>query len=292
MYPSRYMAGLRSLLTLPARRDSVVSKMFSFLPPIVVIALLSASPALAQVKQTGECEAGDQRACAALARMPNAAMDVRLAAVRKITDQAVLAEFATTSPVREIRLAAIRGLIDQDALTNLARQAKGAVERGAAVERLKDQRTLADIARKDPSRWVRQRAANCLTDEGQIAALVAENRRELLPTLTAGGGIRHVTVDGKQVKETLLGVTTLLPGRHTVTADFVVKENVTWEPGSVNSVTFDARLGASYVLEAEPGIVTWTYLSPQTRVGRGTWTLVVREVVSSGPDLLPQFLKR
>jgi hypothetical protein len=266
--------------------------MFRSLAPIVVIAILSAPPAHAQAKQTGACEAGDQHACAALARTATAAMEVRLAAVRRLTDQAVLAELATTSPVRNIRLAAIRGLIDQDALTALARHAKGAVERGAAVERVKDQQAVADIARRDLSKWVRLHAASCLTDERQIAALVGENRKELLPTLTAGGGIRHVTVDGKDVKETLLGVTTLLPGRHTVTADFVVKENVSWEAGSVNSATLDARLGTSYVLQAEPGIVTWTFLSPQTRRGRGTWTLVVREEVSSGPDLLPQLLKR
>jgi hypothetical protein len=265
--------------------------MSRLLATVVVLAVL-ASPVLAQTRQSGACEAGDQRACEALARRSDASIEVRLAAVRRITDQAVLAELATASPVRDIRLAAIRGLIDQDALTGLARQAKGAVERGAAVERLKDQQTLADIARRDPSKWVRLHAASCLTDERQIAALVGENRKELLPTLTAGGGIRHVTVDGKDVKETLLGVTTLMPGRHTLTADFVVKENVTWEAGSVNSVTLDARLGASYVLEAEPGIVTWTFLSPQTRRGRGTWTLVVREELSSGPDLLPQFLKR
>ena len=219
-------------------------------------------------------------------------MDVRLAAVRKLTDQAVLAELAAGGQVREIRLAAIRGLIDQDALIGLARHAKGATERGAAIERVKDQTVLADIARHDSSKWVRLRAANCLTDEKEIATLVNENRREALPTLTAGAGIRHVTVDGKEVKETLLGVTTLLPGRHTITADFTVLENVTWGPGSVNSVTLDARLGASYVLEAETGIVTWTYLSPQTKRGSGTWTLVVKEEVSTGPDLLPQILKR
>lgn len=266
--------------------------MSRLLSPIVLIALLSAPQAFAQAKQSGECEAGDQRACSALARMPTADIEVRLAAVRRITDQAVLVDLATTSTVRDIRLAAIRGLIDQDAVADLARHAKGAIERGVAVERLKDQKALADIARRDTSKWVRQRAANRLTDEQLIAALVSENRKELLPTLTAGGGIRHVTVDGKDVKETLLGVTTLLPGRHTVTADFIVKENVTWEAGSVKSVTLDARLGASYVLEAEVGIVTWTYLSPQTRRGRGTWTLVVQEELSPGPDLLPQFLKR
>lgn len=263
-----------------------------FLTPVVIVLALSASSALAQTKQTAECQTGDQQACAQLARLPSASLEVRLAAVRKLTDQALLADLAGTSTVRDIRLAAIRGLIDQDALTDIARHAKGAVERGAAVERLQNQDVLANIARTDPSKWVRRRAANCLTDERQIARLIAEGRKDLLPTLTVGAGISHVTVDGKDVKETLLGITTVLPGRHTVTANFVVKENVTWEGGSERSVVFDARLGASYVLEAEVGIITWTYLAPQTRRGRGAWKLVVREEVSSGPNLLPQFLRR
>jgi hypothetical protein len=280
------------LLTLPARRDSVVSAMSRVLVPILLVLALSASPAPAQTKQGDECAAGDQHACAALARTTSASMDLRLGAVRRITDQALLTDFANTSPVREIRLAAIRGLIDQNVLTDLARHAKGAVERGTAAERLQNQETLADIARHDPSKWVRQHAAYCLTDETQIARLVAEGRRELLPTLVAGGGIRHVKVDGKEVRESLIGVTSILPGRHTIAADFAVTENVTWDEGSVNSTTLDARLGATYVIEAEVGIVTWHYLSPQTRRGRGTWKLMVREAVSPGPDLIPQFLRR
>jgi hypothetical protein len=281
----------RRLLTLPPRRDSVVTQMFRLLGPVAVVLALWALPASAQPRQTTECGAGDQRACLVLARSASATIDVRLAAVRKLTDQALLTDLATTSPVRDIRLAAIRGLIDQDALADLARHAKGAVERGAAVERLTNQEVLANIARTDPSKWVRRRAANCLTDEHQIAKLIAEGRKELLPTLTAGGGIRHVTVDGKDVRETLLGITTLMPGRHLLTADFSVTENVTWDESSTRSVVLDARLGASYILEAEVGIVTWTYLSPQTRHGRGSWKLVVREEVSSGPDLLPAFLR-
>jgi hypothetical protein len=266
--------------------------MLKFFGSVVVVLALWALPASAQTKQTAECEAGDQRACALLARSTTASMNVRLAAVRKLTDQALLTDLAKTSPVRDIRVAAIRGLIDQDALAGLARHAKGAVERGVAAERLTNQEVLAELARTDPSRWVRRRAANCLTDERQIARLIAEDHKELLPTLTAGGGMRHMTVDGKDIKETLLGITTIMPGRHVLTANFAVKENVTWEEGSVTLVALDARLGASYILEAEVGIVTWEYLSPQTRHGRGTWKLVVREEVSSGPDLLPQFLRR
>lgn len=257
-----------------------------------LILALSAAPALAQSAQTRECEGGNQRACAALARSGSASLEVREAAVRRITDQALLADMAASEPNRNIRLAAIRGLVDQTVLTDIARHAKGAVERGAAIDRLTSQATIADIARTDPSRWVRRHAAYCLTDQKEIDKLVAEGRKELLPTLTAGGGIRHVTVDGKPVKETLLGVTQLMPGRHTITADFVVLDNVTWDANSVSSVTLDARLGASYILEGEVGIVTWVYLSPQTRRGHGTWTLVVREEVSPGPDLLPQWLRR
>ena len=207
-------------MTLPARRDSVVTQMLRLLGPVVVFLALCALPAGAQPRQTTECAAGDQRACALLVRSTSASLDVRLAAVRKLNDQALLTELAKTNPVRDIRLAAIRGLIDQDALADLARHAKDAVERDAAIERLTNQEVLADIARDDSSKWVRLRAATRLTDEGQIAKLVAEGRKELLPTVTAGGGIRHVTVDGKDVKETLLGVTTLTPGRHVLTADF------------------------------------------------------------------------
>jgi hypothetical protein len=257
---------------------------------LLVLALPPAS-ASAQTKLASECEAGDQRACVLLARSP-ADTELRLAAVRKVTDQAVLTELAKTCQVRSIRLAAIRGLIDQDALTDLARHAGGAVERGAAIERLKDQDVLADIARKDPSKWVRRKAASCLTDPAQIEKLVSENRKELLPTITFGGGIGHVKLDGKVVKETLLGVTTVLPGHHEISAAFQVKEDVSWDADSENTTVLDAKLGAAYSLEAEVGIVTWEYLSPKTRRGRGTWKLVIREEVSSGPDLLPQLLKR
>ena len=286
------MPAARGLLTLPRRRVSVVTIMSRFLAPTLVVLALTASGVSAQTKLGSECEAGDQRACATLARMPSAALEVRLGAVRRLTDQALLTDFANTSPVREIRLAAIHGLIDQAVLTDIARHAKGAVERGTAVERLQNQETVADIARHDTSRWVRQHAAYCLTDQTQIARLVTEDRRELLPTLVAGGGIRHVKVDGRDVRESLIGVTPILPGRHTISADFTVTENVTWDESSVNTATLDARLGATYVIEADIGIVTWQYLSPQTRRGRGTWKLVVREAVSPGPDLLPQIFRR
>ena len=266
--------------------------MSRFSAPIVVVLALAASPGFGQTKLSSECQAGDQHACAALARTPSASLELRLGAVRRLTDQALLTDFANTSPVRDIRLAAIRGLIDQTVLADFARHAKGAVERGTAVERVLNQETVADIARHDPSKWVRQHAAYCLTDQTQIAKLVAEDRRELLPTLVAGGGIRHVKVDGKDVKETLLGVTTILPGQHTITADFTVTENVAWDKDSVRSTTLDARLGATYVIEADIGIVTWEYLSPQTRRGQGRWKLVVREAVSPGPDFLPQLLRR
>ena len=87
-------------------------------------------------------------------------------------------------------------------------------------------------------------------------------------------------------------VTTILPGHHTISADFTVTENVAWDKDSVRSTTLDARLGATYVIEADIGIVTWEYLSPQTRRGQGRWKLVVREAVSPGPDFLPQLLRR
>jgi hypothetical protein len=269
---------------------NAVAALLALLVPVLAGAA-AAPPVPAPPAQASACEAGDQRACVALASTPGASMEVRLAAVRRITDQRLLADLARTSASGDIRLEAIRNLIDQDALADIARHARSPVDRGRAAERLRDQETLAAIARSDASKWTRQRAARAITDERVIAQLVAENRKELLPTLVAGSGITRLTVDGREVKESLLGVTSILPGRHTISADYVIKDNVTWEDGSVRSAELDARLGATYVVEAELGIVTWQYLSPGTRHGRGTWKLVVREAVSPGPNLLPQLLR-
>lgn len=284
--------GRRHPLTLPPERVSVTDGMHKLLVPAIVAFAVCPPPAFAQQKLATSCQEGDQKACVTLARLPTAPPELRLAAIRKLTDQSVLAEVAKTCQVRDVRLAAIRGLIDQDALAGIARNAKGPIDRAAAIERLADQSLVAELARKDSSRWVRRKAAYCLTDGALVGKLVSEDRKELLPTVTFGGGIRRVTIDGAPVKETLLGVITVPPGRHAITADFAVKENVTWEDLSTTSAALEARLGGAYVLEAEVGIVTWDYLSPKTRRGRGTWKLAVKEEVSSGPDLLPQILRR
>jgi hypothetical protein len=258
---------------------------------VLIVMTLVAPQAVAQTKLAHDCEAGDQKACSQLARA-NVPTEMRLAAVRHLTDQAVLADLARKGTSKQVRLAAIRGLIDQDLLESIARKATDTVERGAAIDLVKSQDVLADIARQDASKWVRRRAGYRLTDEAQIQKLVAEGRRDLLPTITFGGGIGKVTIDDKPVKQSFLGTISVSPGHHALTAAFVVKEDVTWEAGSENTTTFEARLGAAYALEASVGVVTWEYLSPGTRRGRGTWKLVVNEIVSSGPDLLPQFLGR
>jgi len=240
----------------------------------------------AQTKLSADCQGGNQKACAELARV-GTTLEVRLAAVRKINDQDLLDQIARTDKDGRVRVEAIRALIDQDALLRIARENAGAIDRGAAVDRLLREPLLADIARKDASKWVRRKAASRLTDAGQIARLLAENRHELLPTLTIGAGLKHVTLDGKEVKETLIGIATIGPGHHTVSADFTVRENVTWEANSVTSTEMNARLGVDYSLEAEVGIVHWDYLAPGTRRGQGTWKLIVKEEISAGPDLFP-----
>ncbi len=262
----------------------------SFLP-LVVMALALGVDGSGQAHLSTDCQAGDQEACAQLAR-PSQPSDVRVAAIRRLTDQHLLGDLARTDKETSVRLAAIRSLIDQDILVQVARQNRSPIERGAAIERLVDQSVLADIARKDGSRWVRRKAAYCLTDEDEVDHLMAESRKELLPTLTIGPGLKHVILDGREIKETLIGVATLLPGHHTFSADFTVRESVDWEAGSVTSTSLEARLGASYFLEAEVGIVHWTYAAPGHREGKGTWKLIVREEISTGPDLLPALLRR
>lgn len=264
--------------------------------PLLVIVVALATPddgqtAVPQARLVGECESGNQRSCEQLARTA-LDVDVRMGAIRKLNDQQLLAQLASTEKTGRARVCAINALVDQDALVKIARTHASPVERAVAAERLLDQSVVADIARKDASKWVRRKAAYALHDLEQIQKLVAEGRKELLPTLTVGAGLKHVKLDGKELKETLIGIATALPGSHTISSDFSVRENVIWESTSLTSTTWDARLGGSYYLESEMGPVHWDYLAPGTREGRGAWKLVVHEQISTGPDLLPTLLRR
>lgn len=63
---------------------------------------------------------------------------VRLAALEKLTDQALLAEIAKNDKTWELRQRAVRKITDQTVLANVARNDKVNIVREIAVNRLAD----------------------------------------------------------------------------------------------------------------------------------------------------------
>jgi phosphosulfolactate synthase (CoM biosynthesis protein A) len=102
--------------------------------------------------------------------------EVRLAAVRNLTDQALLAKVAIGDEVWTIWKAAVEKLTDQAALAKVAVEAGDPHVREAAVEKLTDQVALAKVAveAKDSSvRWI---AVERLTDQVALAKVAVEAR--------------------------------------------------------------------------------------------------------------------
>src|ERR1039458_6383713 len=90
----------------------------------------------------GKCAHGDRKACGKLT-----------AAVRELTDQALLAKVAVESKDPVVRGAAVRKLTDLALLAKVAVESKDPVVRGAAVGKLTDLALLAKVAveSKDPT---------------------------------------------------------------------------------------------------------------------------------------------
>ena len=98
----------------------------------------------------------------------------RLAAVRKLTDQNVLADIAKNEKYSDVRKAAVEQLTDQIELATIAKNDIDIYIRKAAVEKLTDQNVLADVAKNDTDSTVRKAAVEKLTDQNVLAD-VAKN---------------------------------------------------------------------------------------------------------------------
>lgn len=96
---------------------------------------------------------------------------VRVAAVERVTDQAVLAEVAKTDEETSVRRSAIEKLTSQAVLGDIARTDKDEFSRKAAVKNLLDKIVLAEIASTDRDEDVRQAAIAKLTDQSALASV-------------------------------------------------------------------------------------------------------------------------
>ncbi|MDI6451706.1 hypothetical protein [Anaerobaca lacustris] len=122
-------------------------------------------------------------------RYPN----VRQAAVRRVTNQALLAKVAVEDEDGNVRGAAVAKLTDQALLAKVAVGDKDGNVRGAAVERLTDQALLAKVAVEDEDGNVRRLAVAKLTDQALLAKVAVEDR-DMIVRLTAIGGLRDRAV--------------------------------------------------------------------------------------------------
>lgn len=115
---------------------------------------------------------------------------VRRAAVKKLADEALLAEIARADPDWEVRRAAVENshLEDQAALAEVARTDTEWLVRGAAVLRLTDQAqpTFAHVARNDSYTEVRLAAARRLTDQAALADIARTHKDGVLRLVAAG----------------------------------------------------------------------------------------------------------
>ncbi|MGO9093761.1 MAG: hypothetical protein ACLQGV_00920 [Bryobacteraceae bacterium] len=138
----------------------------------------------------GDCAAGDQKACGKLK-----------AAIRKLTDQALLAKIALESQYASARQAAVLKLTDQSLLVKIALQDQQANVRQAAVDSLNDQALLATLAIQSKYTPVRVAAINKLTDQVLLARIAIEGEgwppSEALRKLTDQAMLAKVAIQSK-----------------------------------------------------------------------------------------------
>ncbi|MEW5734526.1 MAG: hypothetical protein AB1921_06710 [Thermodesulfobacteriota bacterium] len=117
--------------------------------------------------------------------------EVRLAAIRDLDDQSILAEIAESDPVFRVRLAAVGKLIGNDVLASVALKDSNTQVRLAAVARIKDQSKLCDIAANVAEERVRLAAVDAITDEGVLAHVANTNDNESIQV----AAVRRITKD-------------------------------------------------------------------------------------------------
>ena len=101
--------------------------------------------------------------------MKSKSADVSLGAIRKITDQKILAELVKNAVHYSDRTAVTEKLTNQNILMEVALRDKEGMVRHAAVARISDQKFLADVAINDTGSSVRLAAIYGITNQSLIA---------------------------------------------------------------------------------------------------------------------------
>jgi hypothetical protein len=126
--------------------------------------------------------------------------ELRFAAVRKITDQTLLAKIAIEDKTRNVRIAAFKELSDQALLAQIAVDIKEKNIRLVAVGKVTDQMLLRSIAAGDKDSDVREAAISNLTDQSLLTKIAVEDtdefdRRAAIRKLTDQALLARITLD-------------------------------------------------------------------------------------------------
>jgi hypothetical protein len=151
---------------------------------------LAAADANDVPKLAGLCAAGNQKSCEKLQ-----------AAIRKLTDQALLAKIALESQYGNARQAAVLKLTDQTLLAKIALGDKETKVRQAAVSKLTDQALLVRIAIEPGDIGLRFVALGKLTGPAALARVALEGDGQIRSTavnwLTDPAALANVALESK-----------------------------------------------------------------------------------------------
>jgi hypothetical protein len=120
------------------------------------------------VREAAVAKLTDQALLAQIAQTDSSGV-VRDTAVEKLEDQALLAQVAKTDSDAEVRVRAVTRLTDQALLAQVAKTANDAEVRRLALINLTDQAVLAQVAGTDTDAGMRRAAVAILTDQAALA---------------------------------------------------------------------------------------------------------------------------
>jgi alkylhydroperoxidase family enzyme len=145
----------------------------------------------------------DQTKLAKIAMSNKEPLSVKLAASKKLNDQALLTKVATENEHWEVREAVVSKLNDQILLTKVATEDEHWEVRKAAVLKLTDQAVLTKVATEDEHWEVRKAAVPKLTDQAILTKVATEDehrevRRMAVPKLTDQAVLTKVATEDEQ----------------------------------------------------------------------------------------------
>ncbi|MCL2070982.1 MAG: hypothetical protein FWH07_01975 [Oscillospiraceae bacterium] len=94
--------------------------------------------------------------------------EIRVAAMEKLDDQAILADLAKNASLSDIRRQAAVKLNDQNVIADVAKNDENPTVRSAAIEKLTDQSALTEIVKKEKDKGILLLVVGRLTDQNTL----------------------------------------------------------------------------------------------------------------------------